>query len=106
MRVLFHVEPLVMHSRPFHYWAWLDRVASMGRLLRTRGWECRWAMNYALGSRAVAPFDPDERPHTQRGQGLGAGRVDGGTGGAHGGDVTGCVAGGPGPGAPIDAAVH
>lgn len=70
MRVLFHVEPLVMHGRPFHYWAWLHRTAAMGRLLRSRGWECRWALNHALAARAVAPFDPDAAMSPANGQGL------------------------------------
>jgi hypothetical protein len=57
MRVLFHVEPLVMHSRPFHYWAWLGRAAAMARALeRTgRGHGFRFLLNAALAERAVAP---------------------------------------------------
>ena len=68
MRILFHVEPLVMHSRPFHYWAWLERTAIMGRALSERGWSCRWALNAALATRAVAA--PDEAPPPRHGHGL------------------------------------
>lgn len=54
MRILFHIEPLQFHNRPFHYWAWLARAASMGRNLASRDWDVRWVMNAALGARATS----------------------------------------------------
>ncbi len=70
MRVLFHVEPLVMHGRPFHYWAWLDRAAAMARALASRGHAYRFLLNEALAARAVAPFDAARAGDPARGQGL------------------------------------
>ena len=37
MRLLFNVEPLIMHSRPLHYWAWLDRKVVSA--FNARKWE-------------------------------------------------------------------
>lgn len=54
MRILFHIEPLHFHNRPFHYWAWLGRAAAMGQRLASRGWDVRWLMNAALAVRATA----------------------------------------------------
>jgi hypothetical protein len=72
MRLLFHIEPLVMHGRPFHYWAWLDRAAQMVRSLEAEaaGWDVRLALNHALGTRALAPRDPALGRHPQQGYGL------------------------------------
>lgn len=69
MRVLFFVEPLVMHGRPFHYWAWLGIYADMCRALRAVGWESRVVVNEALATRALAPLGSGTH-HAQRGQGL------------------------------------
>jgi hypothetical protein len=72
MRLLFHVEPLIMHNRPFHYWAWLDRAASMARTLAAtdHGYEFRFLLNEALAARATAAFEPDRSGDPRRGQGL------------------------------------
>lgn len=70
MRILFHVEPLHFHNRPFHYWAWLDRAASLGRNLESQGWDVRWAMNAALATRAVAPRPAVHEHHPSEGHGL------------------------------------
>ena len=51
MRILFFVEPLVMHNRPFHYWAWLSIYARMMQSLRGRH-ELRVIVNEALAERA------------------------------------------------------
>lgn len=69
MRVLFFVEPLVMHGRPFHYWAWLGIFAEMRAALRAVGWEARIIVNEALATRALAPLDSGAL-HAQRGHGL------------------------------------
>lgn len=69
MRVLFHVEPLHFHNRPFHYWAWLERAATLGRQLGGRGWDVRWVMNAALAVRATAPRPA--QPAHQPGEGHG-----------------------------------
>src|SRR5437667_303669 len=70
-RVLFHVEPLVMHGRPFHYWAWLARAAALSRHLAGSGaWQVRIALNAALATRAVAPHDPARTSDPRNGQGL------------------------------------
>lgn len=72
MRVLFHVEPLAMHNRPFHYWAWLARTADMAHALAAAGEdvECRWLLNAALATRAVAPRDRESRGTPAAGHGL------------------------------------
>jgi hypothetical protein len=67
MRVLFFLEPLVMHSRPFHYWAWLGIYADMLKPLLAAGHEVRLITNQALAERAVATFD---RGPTQKGYGI------------------------------------
>lgn len=72
MRLLLHVEPLHFHNRPFHYWAWLECAGVLGRQLEARGWEVRWAMNAALGVRAVAPRP--ERLQHRSGEGHGLAR--------------------------------
>lgn len=59
MRVLFVVEPLVMHSRPFHYWAWLGYFAKMLRAVEAVGGEGRLVTNEALAARATAPASGD-----------------------------------------------
>ncbi len=70
MRILFHIEPLHFHNRPFHYWAWLGRAAAMGRLLAGRGWDVRWLMNAALAVRATS-HEPARRSQPSRqGHGL------------------------------------
>jgi hypothetical protein len=69
MRCLFFVEPLVMHNRPFHYWAWLGIFAGMCRTLRARGIESRVVVNEALATRALAPLGSGSH-YAQRGQGL------------------------------------
>ena len=76
-RLLFYIEPLVMHSRPFHYWMWLELAAGMGRALEGAGpdWDVRWAMNHALATRAVGPYRPGERPHPRRTHGLERDRI-------------------------------
>lgn len=68
MRVLFFLEPLVMHSRPFHYWAWLGIYADMLKPLLAAGHEVRLITNEALAERAVATFD--RGPVTQKGHGI------------------------------------
>jgi len=72
MRVLFFIEPLVMHGRPFHYWAWLDYSASIYRAFAAAQmpYEFRFILNEALALRAVAPYDPAPRHPARRGQGL------------------------------------
>lgn len=72
MRVLFHIEPLIMHNRPFHYWAWLGVGATMGKGLLASGqdWDVRWAMNQALSVRALAPTDHRLGSDPLRGHGL------------------------------------
>lgn len=72
MRALFHIEPLIMHNRPFHYWAWLGVGATMGKglLASDTGWDVRWAMNQALSVRALAPADQRSSADPQRGHGL------------------------------------
>jgi hypothetical protein len=54
MRVLFWIEPLVLHGRPFHLAAWLDESVRTARALLSvgRGTSCRFAMNEALAFRA------------------------------------------------------
>jgi hypothetical protein len=69
MRVLFFVEPLVMHGRPFHYWAWLYIYADMCRTLRSSGWEARVVVNEALATRALAPLGTGHH-YAQLGRGL------------------------------------
>jgi hypothetical protein len=68
MRVLFFLEPLVMHSRPFHYWAWLGIYADMLKPLLAAGHEVRLITNEALAERAVATFDRGGA--TQKGHGI------------------------------------
>lgn len=53
MKVLFFLEPLVLHNRPFHYWAWLGYYAEMMRALERVGVEARLVTNAALAERAV-----------------------------------------------------
>ncbi|HTR97907.1 MAG TPA: hypothetical protein VMH61_08400 [Candidatus Acidoferrales bacterium] len=70
-RVLFHVEPLVMHGKPFHYWAWLGCAAAMGRRLAAGGeWQVRVVLNAALATRAVAPHAPARRTDPRNGHAL------------------------------------
>ncbi len=69
MRVLFFVEPLVMHGRPFHYWAWLGIFAEMRAALHAVGWEARFVVNEALATRALAPLGSGAL-YAQRGHGL------------------------------------
>lgn len=57
MDVLFFVEPLVMHGRPFHYWAWLGFFADMARAIGAAGGRVRVVTNDALAGRATAPRD-------------------------------------------------
>lgn len=61
-----------MHSRPFHYWAWLDVASVVGRALNEPdgGWDVRWAMNHALATRAVPRRRPDELANPRRTHGL------------------------------------
>lgn len=54
MRVLFFLEPLVLVSRPFHYWAWLGFYADMLKPLLAAGHEVRLITNQALAERASA----------------------------------------------------
>jgi hypothetical protein len=63
MRLLGFLEPLVMHSRPFHYWRWLDHWSQMWAGLRQTNpaHEMRLITNHALAKRALAPIDRDER---------------------------------------------
>ncbi len=68
MNVLFFVEPLVMHARPFHYWAWLGFFADMARAVGEAGGGFRVVVNDALAGRATAPRD--RGTHARRGQGL------------------------------------
>lgn len=70
MRVLFHVEPLVMHGRPLHYWAWLARCVRMARALEGRGHACRFLLNEALAERALAPLDASLAGGPQAGHAL------------------------------------
>jgi hypothetical protein len=70
MRILFHVEPLVMHNRPFHYWAWLGRSATMARTLDGRGHSFRFLLNEALGARAAAPLRPGREDDPKSGHGI------------------------------------
>jgi len=59
MRVLFHVEPLLFHGRPFHYWALLDFCVTMSGWLRASRQESgdtvetRFLTNQALTERAI-----------------------------------------------------
>ena len=68
MRVLFFLEPLVMHNRPFHYWAWLGIYADMLKPLLAAGHEVRLITNEALAERATASFD--RGPVTQKGHAI------------------------------------
>jgi hypothetical protein len=68
MHILFFLEPLVMHSRPFHYWAWLGIYADMLKPLLAAGHEVRLIANQALAERAVATFDRGGA--TQKGHGI------------------------------------
>lgn len=72
MRVLFYIEPLVMHGRPFHYWAWLAYAADTARALRDASdrIEVRFALNEALATRALAPLDPRNTHAPAKGQAL------------------------------------
>ncbi len=70
MRILVHIEPLVMHGRPFHYWAWLARAAAFARALSGRGHTFRFLLNQALAEGATAPFDPARARDPDNGQGL------------------------------------
>lgn len=74
MRVLFWVEPLVMHSRPHHYWAWLGYFARMLQAVEEVGGEGRIVTNEALAARAIAPRD-EVVPPPQRGWALSPERV-------------------------------
>lgn len=72
MRVLFFLEPLVMHSRPLHYWAWLEYSATVQRAFAGAGrsdYQFRFLTNEALAGRATAPQGPARSP-SERGQGL------------------------------------
>ena len=79
MRVLFFIEPLVMHSRPFHYWAWLHFLANIFRTFTKArmGYDFRFVMNEALVLRAVAPYDSAPQNPARRGQGLSQAQVVG-----------------------------
>ncbi len=70
MRILVHIEPLVMHGRPFHYWAWLGRAAALARTIAPRGHAFRFVLNEALAERALAPFEGSRTGGPQSGQGL------------------------------------
>lgn len=72
MRVLFFIEPLIMHNRPFHYWAWLDYSAKMYRALSASqpSYDFRFLTNDALTLRATAPYEPEPKMLPRRGQGL------------------------------------
>jgi len=70
MRILFHIEPLHFHNRPFHYWAWLGRAAAMGRRLASRGWDVRWLMNAALAVRATSGEPARHGQPASQGHGL------------------------------------
>jgi hypothetical protein len=74
MRALFVVQPLVMHNRPFHYWAWLGYCVELAEALRQSGWAIRIATNEMLAARATAPKDP-RQDLAQRGHGLPAAEV-------------------------------
>ena len=62
VRALFFLEPLVLHNRPFHYWAWLGHFGEMAGALRPAGWDVRLVANEALAGRSIASraFAPDE----------------------------------------------
>ncbi|MDM7915885.1 MAG: hypothetical protein QUU85_11585, partial [Candidatus Eisenbacteria bacterium] len=72
MRLLLYVEPLIMHNRPLHYWAWLDRAAAIGHALRATGGghEIRLVTNEALAGRAVAPPGPGNEVNRRKHEGL------------------------------------
>jgi hypothetical protein len=72
MRILFFIEPLLMHNRPFHYWAWLDYSASIYRAFSESDmpYDFRFIMGEGLALRALAPYDPAPRHPPLRGQGL------------------------------------
>jgi len=62
-----------MHSRPFHYWAWLDYCATTFRAFADAGrgdYQFRFVVNEALATRALAPREPIPAIASQRGQGL------------------------------------
>lgn len=69
----------MMHSRPFHYWAWLHFLANIFRAFtKTRiGYDFRFVMNEALVLRAVAPYDSAPQNPARRGQGLSQAQVVG-----------------------------
>lgn len=69
MKVLFFVEPLIMHSRPFHYWAWLGYFADMFRTVVRSGGEARIIVNEGLALRALAPLGSGQH-YARKGQGL------------------------------------
>lgn len=77
MRILFYIEPLVMHNRPFHYWAWLGYSAQVFRALRDAGkdYRFRFLVNRALWNRAVSPYVANPPNPSQQGQGLSANLV-------------------------------
>jgi hypothetical protein len=74
VNVLFFVEPLVMHNRPFHYWAWLGVYAEMARALEAAGHTARFVVNEALAARATAPLGSGEH-YARRGHGLSTAQV-------------------------------
>ncbi|HEY3495197.1 MAG TPA: hypothetical protein VGK73_10945 [Polyangiaceae bacterium] len=74
MNVLFFVEPLVLHNRPFHYWAWLGIYADMARALEAAGCETRVVVNEPLAVRATAPLGSGQH-YAQKGHGLSPSRV-------------------------------
>ena len=69
MKALFFVEPLVLHNRPYHYWALLGNSSDMAHALRPVGWEVRIVCNEALAERAVAPRGQGPH-HSKLGQGM------------------------------------
>lgn len=78
MNILFWIEPLIMHNRPFHYWAWLDFASRMERAFRESGRgdaAFRFAMNEALPLRATAPYERTPRSRPRRGQGIEPGSI-------------------------------
>ncbi|MFO7181452.1 MAG: hypothetical protein DIU78_022300, partial [Pseudomonadota bacterium] len=74
MRVLFYLEPLVLHGRPFHHWSGFGRFAKICRALSEAGIDGRFLTNEALALLATAPPDQEALP-TKKGLGVPAAAV-------------------------------
>jgi len=57
MRICLYVEPLLLHSKPHHYWAWLQLGGEMLAALQSQGVECRIVTSETLAERGSTLHD-------------------------------------------------